>query len=150
MALICSLHVSPKQYSAFALRQSRVQNNRFKKWRTFQELGFRAIQPLKITLVKSTYPTGQHPKIPSISNLLISLGKTHIIAAANILFILENPAFRNSSVIARLPSFFFLSQSRIPFPNFGVKSRIPLTFPESRTVFWSNPGSRVYASSPES
>ena len=105
---LCSLDVSPKQRSPFALRQSRVQNNRFKKWRTFQELGFRFIQPLKITLVKSTYPTGQHPKIPSISNTLISLGETHIIAEVT-LFILENPAFRNSSVIAT-PEYLF------PFP----------------------------------
>ena len=41
----------------------------------------------------------------------------------------------------------FFSQSPISCPNFGaspfpgaVKSPIPLTFPESRTVFWSNPG----------
>ena len=147
---LCSLDVSPKQYSAFVLRQSRVQNNPFKKWRTFQELGFRQfIQPLKITLVKSTYPTGQHPKIPSISNPLISLGKTHVIAAV-ILFILENPAFRNSSVIAT-PEYLFPFPIPHPVPKFWrqipypfnlsriphcilVKSRIPRIRIQTQTV----------------
>ena len=125
---LCSLDVSPKQRSAFTFRQSRLQNNRFKKWRTFQELGFRFIQPLKITLVKSTYPTGQHPKIPSISNTLISLGKTHIIASV-ILFILENPAFGNSSVIAT-PEYLF--PFPIPHPVLKFWRQIPYPLNLSR------------------
>ena len=103
-------------------------NNRFKKWRTFQELGFRFIQPLKITLVKSTYPTGQHPKISSISNPLISLGKIHIIAAV-ILFILDNLAFRNSSVIAT-PEYLFPFPIPHPVPKFW--RQIPYPFNLSR------------------
>ena len=56
----------------------------------------------------------------------------------------KNPASR-TSVIA-IPNFVFFPNppSRVhlgasPFPG-AVKSLIPLTFPESRTVFWSNPG----------
>ena len=121
---LCSLDVSPKQRSAFALRQSRLQNNRFKKWRTFQELGFRFIQPLKITLVKSTYPTGQHPKIPSISNTLISLGKTHIIASVH-------------SRESRVPKFICHCYSRISFsfPNSASRAQILASNPVSLKPF---------------
>ena len=82
------------------------------------------IQPLKITLVKSTYPTGQHPKIPSISNTLISLGKTRMIASV-ILFILENPASRNSSVIAT-PEYLFPFPIPHPVPKFWRQIPYPL------------------------
>ena len=54
---------------------------------------------------------------------------------------------RNPNFCHCYPKYRFLSQSPIPCPNFGesrfpgaFESRIPLTFPESRTVFWSNPG----------
>ena len=56
---------------------------------------------------------------------------------------MENPASRNS-VIA-LPSI-ALFPNLVVLANLvswaAVKSRIPLTFPESRTVLWSNPGSQ--------
>ena len=35
-----------------------------------------------------------------------------------------------------------------PAPQVAVKSHIPLTFSESRTVFWSNRGTREYPSTP--
>ena len=51
--------------------------------------------------------------------------------------------------------FFFSNSSLIhaqifsnPAPQVAVKSRIPLTFSESRTVFWSNRGTREYPSRP--
>ena len=125
---LCSLDVSPKQRSAFALRQSRLQNNWFKKWRTFQELGFRFIQPLKITLVKSTYPTGQHPKIPSISNPLISLEKTHIIMC------FSHPLHSRES---RVPKFICHCYSRISFsfPNSASRAQILASNPVSLKPF---------------
>lgn len=55
------------------------------------------------------------------------------------------PSFRH-----RHPEYPFLSQSRTraqtlanPDSRIAVKSRIPITFPESRTAFWSNPVSRL-------
>lgn len=57
---------------------------------------------------------------------------------------------RTPSVRHRHPEYPFLSQSRTraqtlanPDSRIAVKSRIPITFPESRTAFWSNPVSRL-------
>lgn len=57
----------------------------------------------------------------------------------------RTPSFRH-----RHPEYPFLSQSRTraqtlanPDSRIVVKSRIPITFPESRTAFWSNPVSRL-------
>ena len=51
----------------------------------------------------------------------------------------ENPASR-TSVVAIPNNVFFLKRA--------VKSRIPSTFPKSRVLFWSNPGSGKYSSRP--
>ena len=63
-----------------------------------------------------------------------SASRTSVIATPNIVFF-PNPPSR-AQILPHRASWV------------TVKSRIPLTFPESRTVFWSNPGSRKYPSRP--
>ena len=60
--------------------------------------------------------------------------------SAFLLIFHENPASRTS--VNDIPNIvFFPNPASDPAPSEAVKSRFPSTFPECRTVFWSNPGS---------
>ena len=62
---------------------------------------------------------------------------------------MENPA--SLTPIIALPNIALFSNPVFlanPVSWVAVKSRIPLTFPESRTVLWSNPGSQDDSSRP--
>ena len=106
--------------------------------------------------VQNPYPLGRH----NIYGLYKGVPLPHrgsgssqgLIPHSRFLF-RENPAPR-TSVVAIPKNVFFPNLTwvpkfwRIPLPPVADKSRIPLTFLESRDVFRSNPASRKYSSRP--
>lgn len=92
----------------------------------------------------------------TILNLQLGYGKESLIPHSNSFFFSRESTLFPERWSSAIPTIVFFSNSSLihaqifsnPAPQVAVKSRIPLTFSESRTVFWSNRGTREYPSRP--